>query len=159
MVKTIADEVPSGRRLWVAFDRWYFARPLVNLIRKLGWYWVTKAKKNTVFYRPATARDQRAGRGRKREWVKISAREIMEQAMDFIREQGGKLTRTWNVDMGVFYMQNKDERGRTCYEPIRVVVRYEPKKERKELDEKATYKGMYALVSNNLAAGVGVIDV
>ncbi|HBI04448.1 MAG TPA: hypothetical protein DDY49_10530 [Paenibacillaceae bacterium] len=59
MLKQLKKQIPETLRLWVAMDRWYFAKDLYLEIEKLGFDWVTKAKKNTTLYRKVTIRGEK----------------------------------------------------------------------------------------------------
>ena len=74
----LKSALPPERRLWVSMDRWFFSKPFCLKLESMGFDWVTKAKRNSVFYRRIPHSNWRG----KPRYRRVTTREIFREAYE-----------------------------------------------------------------------------
>jgi len=169
--KQLRAMLPETMRLWVSMDRWFFSKSFFENLEALHFDWVTKAKRNTVFYRLVPTCPGRA----KPRYIRVTATEIIRQY--FYQLLPGMSKGLVAVAVNGLYLKVSEpkpnakgrNKNRTAYKAVGGVVALrftedeteENKRESASPDVEpvATYKGAYLLVSNRTDAPAKVVAV
>lgn len=157
-LRTMRNLLPPQLRLWVSMDRWFFSKPFCLKLEAMGFDWVTKAKRNTVFYRKISNK-----KGKPR-FTRVTTREILCEAYAQMPQTKDALPNCLAIpDLYMKTMEpNPEAKGRkinrALFSPVSgVVVKKLTEDESEESRRDSTspdpeavaqYKDVFLLVSN-----------
>lgn len=151
-------------RLWVAMDRWYLCKAFFVFLEEHSFDWVTKAKRNTALYRKV------AERGRKERYVPVSPKRLIRDAHSQLSSVGDGLSAVAIADiyMKIPY-QATGRKGQLVtkqrFMPIAAIVAQRLQEDTENqltennMDDPATYKGAYLIISNSHDAPRQALEV
>jgi len=149
-----------SKRLWVAMDRWFLCKEFFLWLEKHDFDWVTKAKRNTAFYKSTW--DSFTGRQR---FVPISAMDLIRDVWPFL--QGMSISKQETVSIALCNIYAKfptpvpGKRKATVIKQVMrplAVIAVKPLSPPAESDEETTYRGVFLLISNRLDAPDQVVE-
>jgi len=151
-------------RLWVAMDRWYLCKDFFVFLEEQSFDWVTKAKRNTALYRKVIAL------GGIERYVPVSPKQLIREGFRQLHATRDGLSAAGiaEIYMKVPY-QTVGRKGQWVtkqrYIPIAAIVaqrlQEDPENQVTEtsLDDPATYKGAYLIISNRHDAPEQALEV
>ena len=162
MLQDLRATLSAELRLWVSMDRWFFNKDFFLALETLNFDWVTKAKRNTVFYRLVPGPVP----GSKERYVRVNARELLRQNYHFLVDvsASGLVSLALPNIFLMHYEPVPNAKGRKkrkkVFTPVAAVAVIRLKEDQtketglisQSSDEEpaATYKGSYLLISNRV---------
>jgi len=169
MLKDLRATLSAELRLWVSMDRWFFNKDFLLALESLNFDWVTKAKRNTVFYRRVPGPVP----GSAERYVRVNARELLRQNYHFLvaASTSGLVSLALPNIFLMYYEPVPDAKGRKkrkkVFKPVAAVAVMRLKEDQtpeaslisQSPDEEpaATYKGAYLLISNRVDVPAQVV--
>jgi len=151
-------------RLWVSMDRWFFKKPFLAELEKLNFDWVTKAKRNTVFYYLVPGPTPFA----RPRYVRIAAQDLIRKYYHHLLPASSS-SGVMSFALNGLYLKVSEpvpgakgrKKNRSAYKAVGAVLAMRLTEDEKEhrkdsvssdTDPAASYKGAYLLVSNRADA-------